>query len=252
MRTRRLLVATVVAMLATAGGAAAATLPLRTSPYVRLVRIGAQLTVKLTARARIALGPLLKGAQLTSACTRLQSSPDGDVTGISTSAESGSMGKRGRFVVITVLDTHADFCSISLDHAASFTRIGASAGPPFATIAFTRRGAVFLDEDRVTAELLVMLDVAGEVARRNGGAYPDAGALSAFTHRTVIALPTAADTPPAGQVGVYSDGQRHLEVVGVAALGQRLYVDNNAGVFSTNDAEHVFRVTGGQVATLGF
>lgn len=43
-------------------------------------------------------------------------------------------------------------------------------------------------------------------------------------------------------IGFFSDGANHAEAVGISTLGQRLFIDSNAGVLSTDAAEHLDRV----------
>ncbi len=57
----------------------------------------------------------------------------------------------------------------------------------------------------------------------------------------VVALASPDASPPPGAIGFYSDGANHAETVGISKLGRRLFMDSNAGVFSTNAAEHLIR-----------
>lgn len=59
----------------------------------------------------------------------------------------------------------------------------------------------------------------------------------------MVALVSPDASPPPGAIGFYSDGANHAEAVGISTLGRRLFIDSNAGVLSTNAAEHLVRAS---------
>ena len=59
--------------------------------------------------------------------------------------------------------------------------------------------------------------------------------------RRVVELAAPGDSPPAGKVGYYSDGQEHIATVIISASGRRLFIEAAADdVFSTNVLEYLF------------
>jgi hypothetical protein len=58
---------------------------------------------------------------------------------------------------------------------------------------------------------------------------------------SVVALPTPADTPPAGSIGYDSDGAQHAATVVVSATGRRLFLEYDADrVIRTNVLEYLY------------
>jgi hypothetical protein len=99
------------------------------------------------------------------------------------------------------------------------------------SLPLTQAGAAYLEAKRLGERMIaVLLFVAG-----NGqdGAYPAASAVAADVPRLVV-LSAPADSPPPGRVGLYSDGARHVTVVGVTAAGVRLFIDADGGALTTN------------------
>jgi hypothetical protein len=99
------------------------------------------------------------------------------------------------------------------------------------SLPLTQAGAAYLEAKRLGERMIaVLLFVAG-----NGqdGAYPAASAVAADVPRLVV-LATPADSPPPGRVGLYSDGARHVTVVGLTAAGVRLFIDADGGALTTN------------------
>ena len=62
--------------------------------------------------------------------------------------------------------------------------------------------------------------------------------MAAVVPRLVV-LAAPGDSPPAGRVGLYSDGARHVTVVALTPAGARLSIDVDAGVLTTNVPEVV-------------
>ena len=252
--------AVLIALLAVTPGATAAPvrLPTGSNAYVRLVHLpGGGLTAALTARGRKRLGRKLRGNVLDGSCTKVGKTVQGSSSSIGESDHEFSVGPGHHVRYVFLLDRRADFCDIGLAHV-TFTRRGgrvrALSGPPFDSIALTQKGAQYLDADRVTAHLDDVLTVAFFVAAGEPhGHFPSAATISSAFARTrlrVLPLRSPADTPPAGEVGVFSDGLNHCETVGTTRVGQRLFIDSNNGTLSTNSSDHLFRFVGDQIATL--
>jgi len=242
-------------MLVAASSAGAATRHLRTgsTPFVRVVHLrGGRLTLALTAKGRREFARVVHGKFLDGRCVRLRATPQGIVG----ASESGSselvQGAGGRFVYRTLLDRRADYCDVGLATVTNHGQDQASLPAPLLdSVPLTQRGAEYLDEDQVALDLQVTLSFA-EVATLHepAGRFPASPAL-ARTLPGVVALASAKDTPRRGKTGYYSDGADHAEVVGVSALGARLFIDMNRGVLVTNASEHLTRVLTGHVVIPG-
>jgi hypothetical protein len=102
------------------------------------------------------------------------------------------------------------------------------------TLPLTPAGSAYLDAKRVGDRLVAAMAVASALGP--DGHYP-AAADVVVPGLVVLAAPT--DSPPAGRVGLYSDAAQHLTVVALTAAGQRLYIDANGGVLTSNVAEVV-------------
>lgn len=246
----------VLASLALVDPASADSPVLRTGStrYVRVVHLThGRLTFALTASGRKRFKRALRGFVLDAECTTLGRVVQGD-----TESSEGSGGETtvagGRVTHLVLLDPHADFCDIGLARR-KVTRRGESTtqvpGAPLERLALTQRGAAFIDEDRVTFKLVVSLQSALEYAHADkAGHFPPAERVAVKSRGTVIALGSPDASPPAGVVGLFSDGANHAEAVALSALHRRLFIDSNGGTLSTNAPEHMFRVLAGEAVTL--
>jgi hypothetical protein len=117
------------------------------------------------------------------------------------------------------------------------------------SVPLTQTGAVYLDEQSKAFDLLrVLFFAALEADRRNSDAYPTAAELLEAVASSpwpspprIVALGSAADTPPAGAVGYYSDGQQHVAAAIVSASGRRLFIEFQPdGVLRTNVAGYIY------------
>ena len=235
-------------------------MPTGSTPYVRLVRLkGGRLTAALTAHGRSRLGAELAGKVLDGSCTTLGRLVQGGYLSSSSSTSEAGIRPDGRVSFMFLLDPHADFCDVGLARlTVTRHRVGVDQlpGPPFDSVALTQKGAEYLDEDRVTARLFEVLQVAVALAQRDrAGHFPPAERVVSVFARTraqpaVVALAAATDTPPSNAIGVFTDAANHAEIVGRTALGQRLFIDSNSGVLSANSPEHLFRVLRDEVATV--
>ena len=246
-RRRTFLLATTAsaALLLLCGWAAAfSRLPTGSTRYVRIVRLhDGRVSVALTLAGRRRFRDAMRGGMaLDATCTKLGRSVQGFSERSSSESAEGGPGSYH-----PLLDRHADFCDVGRVHL-TITRDGESAssvsGPPLDSIALTQRGAAYLEEDRLTAMSLAVLNFAiGEAQLRPDGHFPTAQqVVSAIGRRMrIVALASPADTPLPGQIGFYSDTADHAEVVQVSTLGRRIFMDSRDGVLSTNVAEHLSR-----------
>lgn len=221
--------------------------------YVRIARLrGGDSTVVLTAQGRKVLRGRLRGRVLQATCTTLGRSVHGLTPTLSeSSASEGGSSRRGHFTYHTILDLHADFCDIRLARETRGGIVDSGNVPPFDSLALGQKGAVFLNEDRVTQRLAGIMELASALASQDSaGNFPTAATVASHLHGrdTTLSSPSAASPP--GRVGFFSDGVGHIEVVALSALGRRLYVDLNDGVLTTNVPEHLLRVATNQVDTL--
>jgi len=247
---RSCLVALAALLLATPAAGAIPALHTGSTRYVRIVRLGrGQLSVALTGLGRKRFAQLMRGGYaLDATCTTLGRSAQGFSQRSSSGAAEGGIGPNGRFTYHTLLDRHADFCDIGRVRLAVTRRSLSSEqvpGPLLDSIALTQMGAAFLDEDHLSATIFGVLAVAiGDAQLRPDGHFLPAGEFAArptLNRLRLVTLASADASPPPGAIGFYSDGANHAEAVGISTLGQRLYMDSNAGVLSTNAAEHLLR-----------
>lgn len=99
------------------------------------------------------------------------------------------------------------------------TRPGEDGRPPLARAAVTPAGAVWIDELAHTTALFDVL-----VQAQGAGTYPLPEALAAKVGTTVLDSPGAS--PPAGQVGYWSDGQDRATLVTLSGAGRRLLLED--------------------------
>lgn len=254
---RALLSAIALAAVLVVAGQALAVLRLSTGStrYVRIVHLRhGQLSVALTAAGQKRFGQLMRGGMaLDATCTTLGPAVQGFSERSSSESSEGADGPHRRPTYHTLLDRHADFCDIGrvqLTITQNSFEASSVSGPTLDSIALTQRGAAFLEEDRLTATGLAVLEVAiGEAQHQPDGHFLTAQQFVSgdpLGHLRIVVLVSPSDTPPAGTVGFYSDGVNHAEVVEVSRLGQRIFIDSNDGVLSTNAAEHLSRATNGR------
>jgi hypothetical protein len=80
-----------------------------------------------------------------------------------------------------------------------------------------------------------MVDIYGVAnSLAKAGRYPAASDVVATATRKAVELAGPGDTPPAGAYGVYSDADRHVEVVAQSSAGRRLFLDVDGDVISSN------------------
>jgi hypothetical protein len=113
------------------------------------------------------------------------------------------------------------------------------------SIPLTQKGAVFLDEESKTIDMLEVEVVAGIVQEQQKlpGLPTYAQLVQEFPKiaKTVVQLAAPGDSPPPGKVGYYSDGQEHIATVIISASGRRLFIEAAADdVLTTNVAQYLF------------
>lgn len=251
---RLCLMALVGLVLAAPAAAAPTRLHTGSTRYVRLVHLRDRgLSIGLTAQGRKKFRRVLRGYVLDATCTTLGKSIQGTTQSTQSGGAESTFGPGGRLTYHVLLDRHADFCDIGRARQTITRRSERTTGvpgPPLDSIALTQKGAAYLDEDQVTQKIFATLDVAQAFAHRDpAGRFPPAQKIAARFRGKVIALGSPEDSPPAGGIGFYSDGANHAEAVALSALNQRLFIDSNAGVLSTNAAEHLLRLASGKAAT---
>jgi hypothetical protein len=119
-----------------------------------------------------------------------------------------------------------DFCSVAR------ARGPADEAGTLVTVSITQDGAVYLDEQAVGENLVTALGLAtrdqrtflpaNEIVQRVGDRFP------------VVALAAPTDSPPAGRIGIFSDGAKHAAAVGLSTLGRRLFFEVNGDTVATN------------------
>ncbi len=225
---------------------AQAELPVGEAEGVRVVRERGAVVVVFTARAA-KLYKRIAGKLVRVACSELA---EDDGPGFS-SGSSGSVSLRApprRGKLRTGDRTRGmDYCRVWLA-SRTVTRKGERTRIPsmlVVSVPVTQKGAVFLDEEAKSGELLGGLALVSVVAeRRNLDVYPTyAQLVDAFPKvaQEVTALANPTDSPPRGRVGYYSDGQQHVVFAVLSASGRRLFLEFAADeVLSTNVAGHIF------------
>lgn len=212
-----------------------AQLPVGQAEGVRIVRPQGRIVVVFSERAA-KLYRQVAGRRVSVLCTEVTSS------GYSTGGETLRAPKRGRRLVTGDLTRGLDYCRVQLTGRSRRVVV---------SIPLTQRGAVLLDEERVTHELLalgVLANIASERLRLDGP--PTTAQLLRFLERRdrrqrarVAGLESPADTPPVGKLGYYSDGGERTAWVGLSASGRRLFIESEPdGVLRTNVATHIYGV----------
>lgn len=212
-----------------------AQLPVGRADGVRIVRPQGRIVVVFSDRAA-KLYRQVAGRRVSVLCTEIRSS------GYHTGGETLRAPKRGGRLRTGDLTRGLDYCRV---------RLAGGSRRAIVSIPLTQRGAVLLDEERVTQELLalgLLAGVASERLRLEGP--PTAAQLLRFLERRnlsqrsrIVGLTGPADTPPAGKLGYYSDGDERTAWVGLSASGRRLFIESEPdGVLRTNVATHIYGV----------
>jgi hypothetical protein len=225
--------------LMVAPAAASAQLPVGEADGVRVVREHGAIVVIFTDRAA-KLYKRIAGRVVRVSCTEMTA--DG--------ANGGSEGvraprHRGKLVTGD-LTRGMDYCRVWLPphtvkrHGHRF-RTGREL---IVSVPLTQQGAVFLDEESKTGDMFQLDALAGFVQERQKlpgiPTYDQLTAKYPRLAKLVVALAAPGDSPPAGKVGYYSDGQEHIAVVTISASGRRLFIETAGDeFFSTNVLRYI-------------
>jgi hypothetical protein len=250
VKTLTAVAAGLVLLLTPSTGLAQAELPVGEADGVRVVRERGAIVVVFTARAE-RLYKRIAGKRVLVSCTELS---DDDGPGLASSS-TGTVTLRAparRGKLRTGDRTRGmDYCRVRLP-ARTVKRRGDRVRIPardVVSVPLTQKGAVFLDEEEKTAELVGTLLVVDLVAeKRKLDVYPTHAQLIETypkVAKAIVALANPTDSPPAGKVGYYSDGQQHMAVVVMSASGRRLFVEFGPDeVFSSNVTGHLLGDSG--------
>jgi hypothetical protein len=233
--------------MVTASPAVAQTeLPVGEAKGVRVVRERGAVVVIFTARAE-RLYRRIAGKLVNVSCTELRDDEGPGLVSTSTGEVTLRAPRRRAKLRTGDLTRGMDYCRVWLP-ARTVTRKGKRrrlAKQVVVSVPLTQKGAVFLDEEEKAKDLFGTLLLAGFVADElKLDAYPTHAQLIAEypkAAKAIVALANPTDSPPAGVVGYYSDGQEHVVVAIMSASGRRLFVEDAADdVFSTNVGGHIF------------
>jgi len=227
-------VTAVVLVAAPPAGAQTPQLPVGQANGVRIVREHGAIVVVFTQRAE-RLWRRVAGKRVSVLCEE-RSEPD--EFGIVTEQGGGTTlraPRRGRRIRTGDLTRGMDFCEVWLE-ARTIRRNGTRERHRrelIVAIPLTQKGAVRLDERARAHALMAILTLAAiDGGRRRLDHFPTSAELVEFVpvlprpvRLTVVALATPSDTPPAGSIGYYSDGARHVAAVVLSASGRRLFLE---------------------------
>jgi hypothetical protein len=228
------------AVLLFAPAAATADLPVGEADGVRVVREHGGIVVVFTAKAQ-KLYERIAGKRVLVSCTELLE--DGASTG-----EGSLRAPRQRGRLVTGDRTRGmDFCRVwlaprTVKRHGQRLRMGRRL---IVSIPLTQRGAVFIDEETKTRDMLQLGLIASLLEEKDKlPGHPTYEQLIAKFPRLakpVVKLAAPSDTPPAGKVGYFSDGVEHVALVTVSASGRRLFIETAADdYFATNVAKYIF------------
>lgn len=210
---------------------------------VRVERQGNHLVVTFTGKAK-RLFRFVSGRLISLDCTRLPPRPDSLVLFDSDDSGGGQVRvpERRRPIRTRERARGADFCRLWAHRRRSPSRLYVTSVP------LTMDGAVYLDEERRAFYLAGVLELGRSLAAkggREGFAVPadliaDLRREEGFPIK-VVALSSAADTPPANTVGYFSDGGTRAGTVTLSAGGRRLLLEvEEEGVIRTNVARYLY------------
>jgi hypothetical protein len=132
----------------------------------------------------------------------------------------------------TGIGQHPSFCTMRLVS----TRLD------IVDIPVTQDGAIYVDERHT---LFGIRNAAFTAASDAEDAHSETfEPADQYVHRygsdgDMVALATPDAVPPAGTIGIFSDGGDHFEAVALTTLGRRLFYDINADVLTTNGTPYL-------------
>jgi hypothetical protein len=249
---RALLAAIVVgALLAPAAAGAQERLPVGADDGVRIVRERGAIVVVF---GKDATGKWRRvaGRRVSVYCTEFLEGGTGFLGGGTASGGSAMRApKRGRRIWTGDLTRGLDYCRVWLEPRtirSNGQRIR-TGRRIIASIPLTQKGAVFLDEQEKTFEMMKVILVQSVLGERREQTewltYDELlaallKARAAPQRSGLVPLAGPRGTPPAGKVGYWSDGAQHAAVVTLSALGRRLFIEYEGDVLHTNVANYIY------------
>lgn len=225
-------------------------LPVGEAQGVRIVREQGAIVVVFTHRAE-RLWRRVAGRRVSVFCERWS---EPDESGFSFTEGGGTVlraPRRGRRLRTGDLTRGMDICRVSLE-ARTVRPNGTRVHYPrrlVVAIPLSQRGAVRLDEQARAFALLRLLTLAAvDGSRRELDGYPSSAELVALVpalrrpfNLSVVALSSPAETPPAGSIGYFGDGTRHVAAVVLSATGRRLFLEYDVDeVIRTNVLRYLY------------
>jgi hypothetical protein len=238
-----------LALLVPPAPAAEAQLPVGEAKGVRVVREQGALVVVFTSRAA-RLYRRIAGKRVSVDCTELPEEKSLGLVTVNSGGVTLRAPKRRRPLRTGDLTRGLDYCRVWLEPR-TVRRNGERhrlSRRVIVSVPLTQLGAIYLDELEKATSLFGLLLVIGVKAdERHSKTWPTApdvleGPIGRRLGPRLVALSSPSDTPSAGAIGYYSDGQQHVAVVIVSASGRRLFIE-----FAADDALHtnVARYLGG-------
>ena len=136
--------------------------------------------------------------------------------------------RRTRLRLSTRTRLHPSFCTIPL----------ASTGIDVVDIPVTQDGAVYVDERHTLFEIRNAAYTAADDAEEAQSATFETAdqyvGKYGYDGGDMVPLATPDASPPAGALGIFSDGAHHFEAVALSTLGRRMFYDVNGDVLTTN------------------
>jgi hypothetical protein len=235
--------AAAVLLLVPSTASAQADLPVREAKGVKIVRPQGAIVVVFTDKAT-KLYRQIKGMRAEVSCTEMM---DDGVFGGTFTGTSPIGRRHGRRLRTGDATRRIDYCRVwrprqTVRRNGKRRRVDRRL---IVSIPLSQKGAVFLDEEakvRLMFQIELLAGIVQEREKLEGWpTYDQLVAEVPEIARRVVALAAPGDTPAAGRVGYYSDGNEHAAVVMVSASGRRLFIEHDADdVLRTNVAEHIF------------
>jgi hypothetical protein len=232
------------ALVVPAAASAPPQLPVGESDGVRIVRERGAIVVVFTKSANRLLRQVA-GRRVSVYCSEFIED------GLNSGGATYRVPRRGRRLRTGDLTRGLDYCRVWREPYAVRRkgRRGQTTRKLMVSIPLTQRGALYLDEEKKTYEMMRVLLAAGLLAERRGTteALTYDELLSALLKgvpgpRRLGLVPMAgpAETPPAGKVGYWSDGAQHVAVATLSSLGRRLFIEGEGDVLHTNVADYIY------------
>ena len=158
----------------------------------------------------------IAGRDLVVACIRFERHPQ--LFDTAAGGGSGQLAPRRQRPIVVMINRRYDLCSIGVRHGRQ-TRV-------LARIPLTAFGAQRLDEHNAAVAVVAAVRTLARPER------PSAATVAATFHGVVLTAPT--DTPPAGVLGVYSDGAEHVYAAQIDRSGKLLFVEQDGDVTRSN------------------